>query len=85
MFETHERILQKINESGLEQFSSEMIKGIITSVEHEEIDRMYEDWQRETEPYTVREGEVVSWEDAAEGLGETPELSRPSPEMEVEP
>ena len=85
MFETHERILQKLNESGLEQFSSEMIKGIITSVEHEEVDRMYEDCQRETEPYTVREGEVVSWEDAAEGLREVSPPPQPIADMECEP
>lgn len=82
MFETHERILQKLNESGLQQFSSDMIKGIITSVEHEEVDRMYEDWQMGTEPYTVSEGEVVSWEDAGEGLA-SPE-QQPGQESELE-
>ena len=41
---------------------------------------MHAEWLRETEPYTVRQGEVVSWEDAAEGLGEMPypQLSRES-------
>ena len=72
MFETHERILQKLNESGLKEFSPEMIKGIIDKVEGEEVDKMHGEWLRETEPYTIREGEVVSWEDAAEGLGEMP-------------
>ncbi len=80
MFETHERILQKLNESGLKEFSPEMIKGIIDKVEGEEVDKMHGEWLRETEPYTTRQGEVVSWEDAAEGLGEMPypQLSRES-------
>lgn len=80
MFDTHERILQKLAESGHKEFSAEMIKGIIDKVEGEEVDRMYEEWRRETEPYTIRQGEVVSWEDAAEGLGEMPypQLSRES-------
>jgi hypothetical protein len=80
MFDTHERIFQKLAESGHKEFSAEMIKGIIDEVEGEEVDRMYTEWLRETEPYATREGEVVSWEDAAEGLGEMPypELSRES-------
>lgn len=72
MFETHERILQKLNESGLKEFSPDIIKGIIDKVEGEEVDKMHEEWLRETEPYAIRQGEVVSWEDAAEGLGEMP-------------
>ena len=64
--------MQKLNESGLKEFSPEMIKGIIDKVEGEEVDKMHGEWLRETEPYTIREGEVVSWEDAAEGLGEMP-------------
>ncbi len=80
MFETHERILQMLGESGLKEFSPEMIKGIIDKVEGEEVDKMHGEWLRETEPYTLREGEVVSWDDAAEGLGEmpNPQLSRES-------
>ena len=49
MFETHERILQKLNESGLKEFSPEMIKGIIDKVEGEEVDKMHAEWLRETE------------------------------------
>lgn len=80
MFETHERILQKLNESGLKEFSPEMIKGIIDKVEGEEVDKMHGEWLRETEPYTTHQGEVVSWEDAAEGIDEMPypQLSRES-------
>jgi len=80
MFETHERILQMLGESGHKEFSAEMIKGIIDQVEGEEVDKMHEAWLRETEPYTTRQGEVVSWEDAAEGLGDMPypQLSRES-------
>ena len=80
MFESHERILQKLNESGLKEFSPEMIKGIIDKVEGEEVDKMHGEWLRETEPYTIRQGEVVSWEDAADRLGEMPypQLSRES-------
>ena len=61
MFDTHERIFQKLAESGHKEFSSEMIKGIIDEVESEEVDKIYEEWRRETEPYAIREGEVVSW------------------------
>lgn len=85
MFDTHERILQKLAESGHKEFSAEMIKGIIDKIEGEEVDRMYEEWRRETEPYTIREGEVVSWEDAAEDLGNFPELvANHDREMELE-
>lgn len=83
MFETHERILQKLNESGLKEFSPEMIKGIIDKVEGEEVDKMHAEWLKETEPYTIRQGEVVSWENAAEGLGEMP-YREPSQDRELE-
>lgn len=72
MFDTHERILQRLHDSGKKQFSVEMIRGIIDTVETEELDRMYEEWRRETDPYTIRDGEVVSWADAAEGLDDIP-------------
>ena len=45
MFDTHERIFQKLAESGHKEFSTEMIKGIIDKVEGEEVDRMYEEWR----------------------------------------
>lgn len=83
MFETHERILQMLGESGHKQFSAEMIKGIIDQVEGEEVDKMHDEWLRETESYTTRQGEVVSWEDAAEGLGELP-YPQSSRETELE-
>lgn len=72
MFDTHERILQRLHASGQEQFSVEMIRGIIDTVEAEEIDRMYDEWRRETDPYTGRDAEPVSWADAADGLDEMP-------------
>ncbi len=85
MFDTHERILLKLAETGQKQFSAEMVKEAMGKVENEEIDRMYEEWRRETDPYSDRDGEPepVSWEDAAEDLGEMPypELSQ---EMEME-
>ena len=40
-------------------------------------------WLRETEAYPTRKGDVVSWEDAAEGLGGFPELED-NPDMEME-
>lgn len=49
MFDTHERILQRLHASGQEQFSVEMIRGIIDTVETEEIDRMYEEYLRHEE------------------------------------
>ena len=85
MFDTHERIFQKLAESGHKEFSAEMIKGIIDKVEGEEVDRMYEEWRRETEPYATREAELdpVSWEDATEDLGDFPELAA-NHDMEME-
>jgi hypothetical protein len=87
MFDTHERIFQKLAESGHKEFSSEMIKGIIDEVESEEVDKIYEEWRRETEPYATRdaEPEPVSWEDATEDLGDFPELEdNHDREMELE-
>ena len=87
MFDTHERILQKITESGQKEFSPDMIKGIIDEVEGEEVDKIYEEWRRETEPYATREAELdtVSWEDATEDLGDFPELEdNHDREMELE-
>jgi hypothetical protein len=49
-----------------------MIRGIIDTVEAEQIDRMYDEWRSETDPYTVRDAEPVSWEEAAESLDEMP-------------
>lgn len=83
MFDTHERILQRLHNTGQEQFSVEVIRGIIDTVEAEEIDRMYDEWRRDTDPYTYQEGEVVSWEDAAEGLDRFPEL-KDNHDMEME-
>ncbi len=76
MFDTHERILQKLAETGQKQFSAEMVKEAMGKVEDEEIDRMYEEWRRETDPYSDRDAELepVSWDDATEDLGDFPEL-----------
>lgn len=49
MFDTHERILQRLHDTGLKEFSTEMIKGIIDKVEDEEIDRMYEEYLKHEE------------------------------------
>lgn len=83
MFDTHERILQKLAATGQKEFSAEMVKGIIDTVEDEEIDRMYEEWRRETDPYTSRDAEPVSWHEATEDLDGFPEL-KDSPDMEME-
>ena len=104
MFETHERILQKIDESGLKDFSAETIKGIIDKVEGEEIDKMYAEWLREEEAHAKEraqwvadenaidriqrsqledESEPVSWEEAADDLGDIPQRE-PSREIELE-
>ena len=76
MFETHERILQKLAATGRTEFSAQMIHSIIDDVESEVVDRMYEQWRRETDPYSDRDAELepVSWEDATEDLGNFPEL-----------
>jgi len=85
MFESHERILQMLGESGHKEFSAEMIKGIIDKVEGEEVDKIYEEWRRETDPYATREAEPepVSWDDATEDLSGFPELED-NPDMEME-
>lgn len=44
MFDTHERILQRLHDTGLKEFSTETIKGIIDKVEEEEIDSMYQEY-----------------------------------------
>ena len=49
MFETHERILQKLAETGHKEFSADMIKEAIGKVENEEIDSMYQDWLKHEE------------------------------------
>lgn len=74
MFDTHERILQRLHDTGLKEFSVETVKEAMNKVEDEEIDRMYQEWLRETDPYSARdaEPEPVSWEDATEDLGEIP-------------
>lgn len=73
MFETHERILQKLAETGRKEFSAQMIHGIIDDVESEVVDRMYEQWRGETEP-GHESFEPTSWEEAAEDLDGFPEL-----------
>lgn len=83
MFDTHERILQRLHASGQKEFSVEMIRGIIDTVETEEIDRMYEQWRRETDPYTNQDYDAVSWEDATEDLDTFPELAD-NRDMEME-
>ena len=87
MFETHERILLKLAETGLKEFSVETVKEAMNKVEDEEIDRMYEEWRRETDSYSAHDAEPapVSWDDATEDLGEMPypELSQ-NREMEME-
>lgn len=76
MFETHERILQKLAESGQKEFSAQMIHNIIDDVESEIVDRMYDQWRMETDPYASHDAdlELVSWDDAAEDLTGFPEL-----------
>lgn len=83
MFETHERILQRLHASEEKQFSVEMVRGIIDTVEAEEIDRMYEQWRRDTDPYTDLDTEPVSWDDATEDLDRFPEL-KDNHDMEME-
>ena len=85
MFETHERILQKLAETGHKEFSAQMIHSIIDDVETEVVDRMYEQWRRETDPYASHDADLepVSWENAAEDLSGFPEL-KDNHDMEME-
>lgn len=82
MFETHERILQKLAESGQKEFSAQMIHSIIDDVETEVVDRMYEQWRSETEP-GQESLEPTSWKEAAEDLDGFPEL-KDNRDMEME-
>lgn len=82
MFDTHERILQKLAESGRTEFSAQMIHSIIDDVETEVVDKMYEQWRSETEP-GYESLEPTSWEDAAEDLDGFPEL-KDNHDMEME-
>lgn len=48
-FDTHERILQKLAETGSTEFSTDMIKEAMTKVEEEDIDSLYQDWLKSEE------------------------------------
>lgn len=74
MFDTHERILQKLAETGQKEFSAGMIKEAMDKVEDEEIDTMYQDWLKYHEPGS---------EAATEDLSDFPEL-KDSHDMEME-
>lgn len=82
MFDTHERILQKLAESGRKEFSAQMIHSIIDDVESEVVDRMYDQWRSETEP-GHEPPEPTSWGEAAEDLDGFPEL-KDNHDMEME-
>lgn len=49
MFDTHERILQRLHDTGLKEFSVETVKEAMNKVEDEEIDSMYQDWLKHEE------------------------------------
>ncbi len=49
MFDTHERILQKLAATGRTEFSAEMIKQAIGKVEDEEIASMYQEYLKSEE------------------------------------
>lgn len=68
MFETHERILQMLGESGHKEFSAETIKGIIDKVEGEEIDKMYAQWLREEEAHAKERAQWVADEIAIDRI-----------------
>ena len=82
MFDTHERILQKLAESGQKEFSAEMIKGIIDTIEGEEVDKMYATYLRDNEPANEA-AYLSSREEVMEDVSGFPEL-KDSPDMELE-
>lgn len=82
MLDTHERILQKLAESGQKEFSAEMIKGIIDKIEDEEVNKMYAAYLRDNEPANEA-AYLTSWEEVTEDLSGFPEL-KDSPDMEME-
>lgn len=83
MFDTHERILQKLAESGQKEFTAAMVREAMDKVEEEDIDSMYHDWLRETDPYASHDAELTSWEEATDDLGDFPEL-QDKHDMEME-
>lgn len=52
MFDTHERILQKLAESGQKEFTAAMVRQAMDKVEEEDIDSMYHDWLKHEEAET---------------------------------
>lgn len=81
-FATHERILQKLAETGRTEFSAGMIKEAMDKVEDEEIDNMYQDWLKYNEPGSEA-AYPTSWEEVTEDLEGFPELKDNS-DMEIE-
>lgn len=49
MYDTNERILQKLAESGRTEFSSEMVKEAMTKVEEEDLEIQYQEWLKHQE------------------------------------
>ncbi len=82
MFETHGQIIKQLDATGLKEFSAERIKEIIHQVELEEADKML-DYHFPEDVGTGCTTQPVSWEEAAEGLGEIHQ-SESSRETEME-
>jgi len=80
-FAIHERILQKLAETGQKEFSAGMIKEAMDKVEDEEIDSLYQDWLKYHEPGSEA-AYPTSWEEATEDLSDFPEL-KDSQDMEM--
>lgn len=49
MFDTHERILQRLQDSGHKEFSVEMIQDAMNTVEEEDLDIQYQEWLKHEE------------------------------------
>jgi hypothetical protein len=74
MYDTHERILQKLAEIGQKELFAEMIKGIMDTIEKEDLDKRYTQWLRDTEPDVNHEAvQPISGKEATKDLGEIPQ------------
>jgi len=58
MYDAHERILQKLAESGQKEFSTEMITDAMNKIEEEDLDVIHAQWLKDEE---ARYHEEAQW------------------------
>lgn len=68
MYDPHERILQKLAETGQKEFSTEMIKEAMDKVEEEDLDSMYKEWLKGEEAHTKERAQWVADENTIDRI-----------------